>query len=361
MRLPLFLTLVLSGLFGTAFSQCEAVLQTGVFDTFNVLDERAAYTLVKQVARAETATFTPVPGLGEILRTLELSGAFDQPFAAVRAGGDWARVQQASLLINSNWLGCVRVNTSGLSHFVTPVDETRFVYRLNYTPNGGATSIEVAGLGVAGARCGDTLVPGTRVTRAGVSLSCERTTPDTTAALTLHGVSLGSNIAPIVLRPLASDTVVAAFTPGAAEVCLRHSQIGANGLLDSGWQCSSGEETGSIFLGDGTGYRAQSMSILTYGEGTEVCFRQGSEDTEAASEWVCSSAGLPSPYAVLGNDGGFQTLDLRVTGPGTACLRYRRAGQDYSSCWSEDAAGEPIPLGANEGVGERLLWLEFRP
>jgi hypothetical protein len=115
------------------------------------------------------------------------------------------------------------------------------------------------------------------------------------------------------------DQTLTVIAYGGAEVCLRFTAINSRGRVhDRGWVCSSdGRPSRQLWIGDDTGYRNQNLSIRTDSE-TAVCVdstRKGLRGKQR-SGWVCSSNLEPSGDNYLGDDTGYrdQRLKIRLAG-----------------------------------------------
>lgn len=203
-------------LIGQTNPYCNVILQKGIYDRENVLDNRAKFELAKKVHCAESVS--------ESDRSSNTSGfigyeAFSLGFGD--SGENWSQRSEsfckssydevknsydfyrATERINQGivnaWSKCID-NFNGASHYVIPSsDPSSFFYWVKYRSDGKPYETKIKNLDIKGADCGKAVKKGKRI---GSSASVICTRDKTKSALFALTVSSGGfNLRPIDLPP----------------------------------------------------------------------------------------------------------------------------------------------------------------
>lgn len=118
-----------------------------------------------------------------------------------------------------------------------------------------------------------------------------------------------------------------------AKLCIMYEATEVfGGLHRQGPVCSENEqESEPLHVADDTGWLDQHLALMYEGPG-KVCMKFEAPtnpwwpDRSIQTDWVCSEGGVWSEWITLGDDSGWrdQTLSILSSSNGTACFRHQR-------------------------------------
>ncbi len=119
---------------------CDSILQYGIFDKNQKLDEESKFNLYKNTYCKEDSRSTDTSiGLEYKFLNLDASQAKQinekickSSYNEFKNDSSYQAISEtASKTIVNAWETCIRLNTGGVSHFITPVDDKNFVYKIH--------------------------------------------------------------------------------------------------------------------------------------------------------------------------------------------------------------------------------------
>jgi hypothetical protein len=168
-------------------TMCDAILQFGIFDKSDKLDQESKYELTKNAhcrSSARSEQKSGGIGYGQMFSASgqdakqESENFCGSTFSEVSQNQlYWNAVSKASVTIADAWQGCIQANSGGVSHYIEPSsDSARFTYKIVYTPDGDPAQVTIEEVIISGhKKCdGQPLLKGTLVGSGGHLVTCYR-------------------------------------------------------------------------------------------------------------------------------------------------------------------------------------------
>ena len=190
-----------------AAPECDAILQHGIFDKSNILDQESKFNMVKDTYCSSSSKNSEL-NYADSSVDLGLSHAETEQLCksnfqqAMQNSNYKSVISTASATIANAWQACIRDNKGGLSHYIQPTaDKSQFTYKIIYTPDGDPPDAHITSWDISnGASCKRPPTSGQSINSGGYESQCTRN-PNQSVIITVNADRGTKNLKTLELPP----------------------------------------------------------------------------------------------------------------------------------------------------------------
>jgi hypothetical protein len=211
-----YLVIFLQALSVNANPYCGAILNHGIYDEYNSLDQKAEFSLVKSIhcnASESTKDYGGSIGYGGFNLSGSSAKTESRNFckSTHREYSDNSMykkfVKTASEAIVAAWKTCVTRNKAGFSHFITPTsDPAQFTYKIIYINDGKPYKVRVNSWAVSEQITCSGKINGEEIDSSGREILCKRN-PNKPAIIIVNAGSGTQHLKRVTLPPYTPSPV----------------------------------------------------------------------------------------------------------------------------------------------------------
>ena len=229
----LFLTIVFITPNSYSTTLCDGILQQGIRDSFQVLDDRAQYDLAhhqlcqNQILKHGGSTSAEASGQWDVFS--QGSGGYsesdyyeaDNSFCRDNLDESYKKRKHRSLVKKVNrgivaaWESCIAGNRDGFAHYIEPTsDPSQFTYRITFNSDGAPYEESISAWTTTNVQCKSNdeevttrFINSKKVNPSGIRFLCTRE-PKTVSVITIDVPRGGRNLRPLEIKNFKSSTMV---------------------------------------------------------------------------------------------------------------------------------------------------------